>query len=280
MKHTRLLTRLVLVICTMGAIVLYSVLANASGINFANPSANSESFFSAQVEMINSYYNYNELNLPAGQKSSEYGYVPGVSLTLMYRNPFDESDYRFNVSFANTNLTYDGTDNGGNPLIGSSTARFLDASALMDIYTIKNWQTELYLGVGYHSWERGVCMASSSGGYTENYSWGYMPIGLRRRLDLSDNLSIEPDLSGRIMFAGQIAIPAYNANLNLGNRFGVDFRAPIEYRIDEMFSALITPWIDYSEIGKSNTSSSSVSVYEPDSCTWQGGVNIGIKVYL
>ena len=64
----------------------------------------------------------------------------------------------------------------------------------------------------------------------------------------------------------------------LGNKFGVNFQAPIQYRFDESFSGLITPWIDYSQIGMSNVVPSSIgNLYEPNSRTWQYGANIGVR---
>ena len=230
-----------------------------------------------QFEMENYYFNYSELNLPMqsyGQaKSNEYGYVPGFKASYLYQD-LEQSgmDFRLSLSIANASITYDGSTASGY-LQGASTATFMDAQFLTNLYYFKSIELSTYAGVGYHKWDRGVCMANGGSGYTENYSWGYIPVGVRREFMLTNELSIEPDLSYRFMFAGQIKIPYYNANWSLGNKFGVNFQAPIQYRFDESFSGLITPWIDYSEIGASGV----IPPYEPSSRTWQYGANIGVR---
>jgi len=238
---------------------------------------------SVQFEMENYYYNYSELNLPMQSygpaKSDEYGYVPGFKLSYMYQN-LEQSgmDFRLSLSIANTNITFDGSNRGGY-LMGTSTAKFMDAQFLTNLYYFQDIALATYAGIGYHTWDRGVCTASGGSGYTENYSWGYIPVGVRREFMLTDELSIEPDLSYRFMFAGQMAIPSFNASMTLGNKFGVNLQAPIQYRFDESFSGLITPWIDYSEIGQSDTVPSTQGlIYEPNSRTWQYGANIGVRM--
>ncbi|MFA6076096.1 MAG: hypothetical protein WCV63_08865 [Negativicutes bacterium] len=239
-----------------------------------------------QFEMENYYYNYSELNLPIrtyGQlKSDESGYVPGFKFSYLYQDLEQHGlDFRLSLSIANSSINYAGTDFNGNPTSGVSTAKFMDAQLLANLYYFKSIELAAYSGVGYHSWDRGVCMANGGSGFMENYSWGYIPVGIRREFFVNSELSIEPDLSYRFMFAGKMAIPSYETTMTLGNKFGVNFQMPIQYRFDETFSGLLTPWIDYSEIGISNAVWSPVKqayYYEPDSRTWQYGANIGVRV--
>ena len=251
-------------------------------VNFAEVAGAAE-HQAVQFEMENYYYNYSELNLPMqsyGQaKSNEYGYVPGFKFSYLYQDLEGSGmDFRLSLSIANTNITYDGSNALGY-LKGTSTAKFMDAQFLTNLYYFQTIELATYAGIGYHTWDRGVCMANGGSGYTENYSWGYIPVGIRREFQLTKELSVEPDLSYRFMFVGQMAIPTYNASMTLGNKFGINFQAPFQYRFDEAFSGLITPWIDYSEIGQSNVVSSSIgNLYEPDSLTWQYGVNIGVRL--
>ncbi|MEI6286140.1 MAG: hypothetical protein WCP79_06510 [Bacillota bacterium] len=253
-------------------LIVTFVFTNYSGVSCAAERQ------AVQFEMENYYYNYSELNLPIianrQLKSDEYGYVPGFKISYLYQNLEYGSDYRLSLSIANTSLNYDGTDQTGIPMTGTSTATFMDAQVLANLYYFQSIELATYAGIGYHKWDRGVYNPPGDNKFVENYSWGYIPVGVRREFMLTNELSIEPDVSYRFMFAGQISIPYYNANWNLGNKFGVNFQAPIQYRFDESFSGLITPWIDYSEIGASGN----IVPYEPSSRTWQYGANIGVRL--
>lgn len=256
---------------------------------YAQPAAALEKQ-AVQFEMENYYYNYSE-SIPFmpdknfQPRSNEYGYVPGFKVSYLYQN-LEQSgmDFRLSLSIANNSITYDGSvTNVANPyyVMGQSTAKFMDAQFLTNLYYFRGIELATYAGVGYHSWDRGVCMANGGSGYMENYSWGYIPVGIRREFMLSNELSIEPDISVRFMFAGKMSVPYLGTTMTLGNKYGANFQIPVQYRFDETFSGLITPWIDYSEIGQSDSVWSPTQgkyYYEPNSSTWQYGVNIGVRL--
>jgi hypothetical protein len=238
------------------------------------------------------YFDYHEgLTLPL--KSAEIGWVPGLHATWSRNGTSPALFGRAGVDLTLANTTYDGSfqDASGNvyPYQGTTKNTMVNAFGNIGI-TFSNLSNPprtltAYTGIGYHFWNRGV---AGSGGYREYYAWKYVPVGLRMDYRANSELTGAVEASAKIMFGGTIKVflsdvdPALgNINMDLGNRPGWRVEAPLYYQIWSL-----TPWFEYSGIGKSNTvplvinglPSDSVAAYEPSSTTHQFGLKVGARV--
>ena len=152
---------------------------------------------------------------------------------------------------------------------------------------LKFMESQLYCGLGYRRWYRGISADSNGASFNEVYSWLYVPVGVRYSHVFSKKFNCELDFSARLTLAGMTSISNlvvnganYNVDLRLGDGYGADLRVPFNYQINPALGIVVTPWLDYYSIGASKwyaVGSSGKQVMEPDSRTIQCGSDFGLK---
>jgi len=227
-------------------------------------------------------------------KSTESGWLPGFGLAYGYKGknygpPAPYARLALDLTVANTH--YDGSDQVGNPLLGTTRNVFVKGEGNLGLtFSTLNPPREFtafYTGLGYRFWERGL--GSDASGYREHYSWKYVPVGMGVGYRVNEKWSGAVDASARIMFGGSILVflsdldPGYNdPRMSLGNRPGWRVEAPLYYRFWSF-----TPWFEHSYIGRSNSEEVTyygrplnprMAVYEPSSTTYQFGLAVGARV--
>jgi hypothetical protein len=245
-----------------------------------------------EFSLMYNYFDYKE-DLPAPKKSTEQGWLPGFYLGLDY-NKRDDLYSKIFFEFSFGNLKYDGTTQLGTPIaFTDDNYQFLfrgewdigyNFAATKDIAIIP------YVGYGYRYWSRGQATVTSTySSYNEKYYWHYIPVGIRADIDISKKLAIEPNVGLRLMFYGRMTAyftdldPKYNdPEFKLGNRIGYYAEIPFKYKLSQVWSVVIKPWYEYSEIGQSDTVPVTYNgalnsyAYEPSSRTHQYGLNVGL----
>jgi hypothetical protein len=237
--------------------------------------------------MLNSF-DYKE-DFPPPGKSSESGWLFGIALRYTYKGGTELPLYgRLHFDFSPS-----GTEYGSNEELGLGIMRDYTE-------TSSNWFSRLefdggytfhrifgsslnmttYTGYGYRFWRREISNHGNLLGYAEDYSWGYIPVGVVAELPVTGNWSVGLEMALRIMVTGSIYIALEqfrNPTLTLGNRLGWFASVPMEYTSDSGWGAGFTAWYEYSAIGQSEQSPTIVvgqqqgAIYEPPSRTHQFG---------
>jgi hypothetical protein len=228
------------------------------------------------------YYDYNEVQ--SGEwLDSEKGWLAGTNFIFKSQNR-DNGYWQIVYEPVIDNTHYNGFYLGTNQPSQSTTATELTTLEFTYANPV-NENTYVSVGLGYHSWDRILSEYQE-----EVYSWFYIPLGFRWTIGAGRRLEGAIDISARIMFAGRMAgrnMGYKDFYVNLGNKPGYRIALPLTYHLNSLWAFTITPWYDYSSIGKSNSvpwyqrnGSYEGEVYEPDSTTKQYGINIGTKLYF
>ena len=244
---------------------------------------------SLEIDVQSFFDNYQEaggsLN---GQSlnSTENGLLNGLRLSYMRTNPDSDRDFRINALLSFGNTTYAG-NYPNEPATGVSNNLIMAIEVLTMYDYIQIIESQLYFGLGYRRWQLGLCSVSSKSSVSEAYSWLYVPVGLRHSHEFSSDLSCEIDFSARMMLAGRFSASDLQVNgqicgvdMALGSQYGVDLRVPFAYKLSKEFALVVTPWIDYSQMGASNSaniSGTSYQLIEPPNSTWQFGADLGLR---
>lgn len=250
-----------------------------------------------EVGLGDRWFDYKE-DLTPPLKSNESGWVPSARFAYNYQgvdNPI-YAEVSFRYSSATTD--YDGSLQDGTPAEGHSDCTWWNFEFLAG-YIVRNFiSTPIrlipYAGLGYRMWERNL---GGTDPYKEEYTWWYLPVGVRLDVPLTTEFTIGVDASIRVMFGGQLLIdfdePGWTEpDLSLGNRIGYKLQIPMNYQFNPAFSIGINPWYEYIRIGASDTQSVTglsdpsesliniMSVKEPASDTHEYGVDVGIRFWF
>jgi len=220
------------------------------------------------------YFDYKE-DLPAPLKSTESGWLPSVylSYTRMKKSDLFVKIYG---DYASGDITFDGTTMGGTPISFSDSRQKLlkiEADFGYAFGVTEHFLLIPYVGYGYRYWERGQARITSTYiEYEEDYSWSYMPIGLKADYYINERWNIGGTIAIHIMFNGKMKIG--DTEFDLGNKTGFYADLPVTYKFTSNWSIVGTPWYEYSEIGQSNIVA---GYYEPASKTNQYGFKLGVS---
>lgn len=228
----------------------------------ALPGAAAAGGSSLEIGLGYHYFDYQEeLNPPF--RSTEIGWLPSIHLSYAYQSPALIYTRVF-VDFAGGDVTFDGTTQGGTPI------RFTDSRQQFfkfewnigyPFQVTENFRLIPFVGYGYRYWLRGKPMATATfRTFEEEYSWSYVPIGLKAECDLGNRWSVGATLAVNLMFNGkmearfsQVLAGANDLEFDLGNRPGFYAELPVTYRFTKNWAVVGTPWYEHSEIGRSNT---------------------------
>jgi hypothetical protein len=252
-----------------------SMAENAAPVE--NPSA-------IKLGMTYYYFDYKEdLILP--DKSTEYGWLPGIYLDYTFKKKSSIYAKVF-ISYATADITYDGSNTAGEPVkFGNQTAKMLKFETNIG-YAIpigKDFLLIPYLGYGYQYWERGdnrYLAEFNTVTVQEVYKWHYIPVGIKADYNITEKLNISASAAANLMFWGTMkAYLSYigypDTEFTLGNRIGFYAEIPVTYKFTNNIGITVTPWYEYSSFGQSDVDAAT-GFYEPSSKTTKYGVNAGI----
>ncbi len=232
-----------------------------------------------------SYYqfDYQEL-LTLPLKSTEKGLLPGVSARLALEPRAGHWFLRGSFDFASAQAKYDGSTQAGKPLVEDNPHLLVNLDGTVGWIAFSG--VALYSGLGGRYWRRG-------GSYSEEYSWFYLPLGLRLQLGLGRDFRLGLDASARFMFGGLIRVnlseldSGFNNPLaRLGSRIGYHLEVPLTCQVAAGWAVVLAPWFEYSAIGQSEyfavtqNSKTVAAGFEPSSRTMQYGALAGLEVAL
>ncbi|HIJ80037.1 MAG: hypothetical protein OEY01_16345 [Desulfobulbaceae bacterium] len=271
--------------------MLFAAIGITTGNAWADTNKKADSPHSFEAGINYFHFDYKE-DLTPPSKSTEEEWLPGTRLVYTYKAGEATMPiyYRILVDYADGDTDYDGSTQAGDPAYGTTDNTFFTGELNIG-YTFKGYvDVTAYTGVGYRYWDRGDI--GGPGSYSEEYSWGYLPVGVRTDYKITDKLSGAVDISAHYMFGGRIKVlfseydPTYNnGKADLGNKMGWKVEAPVQYRFTPKWSFVATPWFEFSKIGRGDnfilTDGSTVLIaYEPASETKQYGVTLGFKAHF
>jgi hypothetical protein len=249
---------------------------------------------SLEASLKYQYFDYKE-KLDDPLKSNETGFLPGLHLTYSYQGVNNPLYGRLLFEYTEAKTDYDGSTQAGMPVKSKTDSRFNTWEGNIG-YTLKPRQTMLpiniafYTGFGYRYWNRGL------GGqlpYSEEYSWKYIPVGLRGTYRISEKWTGEVDVALWIMFDPEIQVnfsdldPNFNnPKKSLGNTLGWKIEIPINYMFFNHWSLELAPSYEFYGFGKSDPFTITyagvpvLSGYEPDSRTNIYSMRLGVKFHF
>ena len=239
------------------------------------------------------YFDYDE-DTPPLTESTEEGWLPGFHIAYGYQGLKSPIYGQILFEYTDYETDFDGTDQIGTPVKSDTDNELMTWEGTIG-YTFRKpggfkFDLTAYTGLGYRYWEREL------GGllpFSEEYSWKYVPAGLRADYQISDKWSCTLDISARFMFDGEIqvnlseAIPGLNdPEVDLGSKTGYKVLAPFQYRFHKSWSLVVVPWYEYSAIDESDTflitfaGMPSGIGFEPSSETRQYGINLNVRHFF
>lgn len=242
-----------------------------------------------QIGMTYYYFDYKE-DLVMPDKSTEYGWLPGIYLDYTFKKKSSIYAKVF-LSYATADITYDGsTQPSGTPL------KFTDESARMlkvetnigyAIPIAKGFLLIPYLGCGYQYWERGDSRIIPDSGGTveiqEVYKWFYIPVGIKADYNITEKLNISASAAANFVFNSKMTayfsfVGLPDTEFTLGNRIGFYAEVPVTYKFTDNIGISVTPWYEYSSFGGSDWEviEGPIIAREPSSRTNKYGINAGI----
>lgn len=243
------------------------------------------------------HFDYKE-DLPAGFKSNEEGWLPGIRLGYDYHGQDNPAYVRLVFEYTDADTDYDGTianldgtAQTGIPFTDVTDNTFVTWEGNIG-YTFRKslgpFRLTPYTGLGYRYWDRSLHGPSP---FSEEYSWWYIPAGFQADFEINDRWSGTLDVCARLMFGGKIQVnlgeinPLLNSpEVDLGNEPGVRVELPFRYRPNGRLGFSFAPWYEYSSIDRSDSflitlgGSPFGQGYEPASDTHQYGMRLGVNV--
>ncbi|MGD0623189.1 MAG: hypothetical protein ABSB32_00555 [Thermodesulfobacteriota bacterium] len=271
------------------------ILSTAVWATFAvGPLYAGEYAHSLEASLKYQYFDYKE-KLSEPLKSNETGFLPGLHLTYAYQGVNNPLYGRLLFEYTEGKTDYDGSTQAGMPVKSKTNNRFTNYEANIG-YTFKQSPTTLpaniafYTGFGYRYWNRGL---DGQLPYSEEYSWKYIPVGLRGTYRINEKWTGEVDLALWIMFDAEIQVNFSNWDPNfnnpkksLGNTLGWKIEIPFNYMFLNHWSLEFAPSYEFYGFGKSDPFTVTyagvpvLSGYEPDSRTNIYSMRLGVKFHF
>jgi hypothetical protein len=257
------------------------------------PPKHGHRFFDVALDL--SRYDYAEAVAPG--KSTESGTLPGVYFFFRSQESPRSNYWTLGFEYSPGGTHYDGTTQAPafTPVQQDTSNAFLrlEGDYGFKLFCLSNELpgcAKFYTGLGIRLWTRGKSqVVDGVASPSEDYSWVYLPFGLRFEKMLTENLSFALDASARWMVAGAITVKfsdlyasVQDASGSLGGKLGGRLELPVQYRISGEIALSFAPWFEYSAIGQGSTfeiiQSGKVVEhgYEPNSRTYQYGSRFGV----
>lgn len=231
------------------------------------------------------YYNYDykeELDSPL--KSTEEEWI--TAMRLYYNYSANDSGYVLFFAEASVadDTDYDGSTQTGIPVKQTTKNDFRKVELNLG-YTFKG-QMPLsltpFVGLGYRFWMRDL------GGYKEDYSWFYIPLGLRVAWAPHERISMALNAAVNFMFDGEMTVYDWDykdTTVELDDKIGYAVELPVTFNLARHWSIVMTPWYEYSKIGQSayepifykDGTYTGYALREPSSRTHQYGLRAGVE---
>ncbi len=201
-------------------------------------------------------------------KSTENGQITGADLTATYwMSPYNINIYGANpptealhakLSYASGTTTYDGSDQQGSPIVEKGKKnRFIDVGATLSTPFV--WETRGFVGLGYRTWARGVDAAPPS--YREDYDWFHADTGVTKRVELTPDLWLMPELDLSLPFLSQLTVDLSKfstsevtlktARVSLDVKPYYRVQLPLAYALAANVQVGLSPWYQHISIGGS-----------------------------
>lgn len=240
-----------------------------SSISTVTAFAATDKVNSVEVSVNHYHYNYEERQ-GSYVPDSEKAWMNGVHLSYKSQEATTKEYWEARYDVTNQNTHYDGHYlASGLPVQSTTENRISDIQVVYGIPINNEKNQYIYAGIGNRNWKRGL-----SKNQNETYNWSYIPVGYRNEFKINEKVAAAVDVSAKFMFNGTMKAEENNMEFTLGNKPGFRAEVPITYNMDEQWALKLTPWYEYSAIGKSNVVG---GYYEPDSVTHQCGMNIGVQ---
>lgn len=221
----------------------------------------------------------------------EDGYIPGLVLGLSHST--DRWLFAGDFSFHSGEVLYTGQTNTGIPINTQTKQNIFDLALRTEYWqqSSKGLEYALYLGAGYHHWDRDIRPTSINGlpvsGLFETYTWWTGFVGVKTEWYEAENIHSTFDVrllkiinpSIYVNFNGTYD----NSRLTLGEKLGIKLSVPWWYGMSPTSSLLFEPYVEDYELGRSETTTLTSngspvgSVFEPRSQTVNYGLTVGIS---
>jgi len=286
MKNTSRMESRILVNSIIKGIITLSLLFSPLSII---PAAG-EGIHVAEGGLLLYHIDYRE-TLPDTLKSTETGWLTGISLGYEYFGISNPVMATVHMDYTYSHTKYDGTTQTGTPITTTTHNYILDIEATLGFIALRPSFSPLllipYIGFGYRHWYRGLVNNNS---YYEVYSWYYLPIGCRGEYFLTPVITVGLDISYWKMMGGKIKVAlsrldsGYNdPESDLGNKYGYKIKIPVKYRFRPRWNLMVEPWYEYFKIGRGETFDITYNGslwgrgYEPPSRTCQYGITVAVQ---
>lgn len=219
-----------------------------------------------QIEVGFRYFQYDfKEQIPPPKKSMETGSLPGIQLAAehFFSDEVDASGLQAKFEYASGTIKYDGSlqtqtgEYAGDAVAATPTQIYDIQSRYVHNIEIDyfNKRFDVLIGYGYHRWFRGT--DGSPGGYDVDYTWHYVPIGVRADLFKNDAWSIRLQGDLKLIFSGmakasmsQVDPQLSDMALPLGSGTAVRIEVATERRLPGNWSVKIAPWYEQTNISR------------------------------
>jgi len=230
------------------------------------------------------YYDYKE-ELTSPLKSTEEEWI--TALRFYYNYSANDSGYI--LLYAETSLVddtdYDGSTQTGIPVKQTTENDFRKLELNLG-YTFKGGlplSFTPYVGIGYRYWMRDL------GSFKEDYTWFYIPLGLRVAWAPTQQISVALNASVNFTFDGEMTVYDWagvaDTTVQLDDKPGYSVELPVTFNLARHWAIVMTPWYEYSKIGQSayepifykDGTYTGFVLREPSSRTNQYGLRAGVE---
>jgi hypothetical protein len=231
-------------------------------------------------------FHYKETDAQGALLDLEDGLLPGVEGGIGVHN--DGYTLLLSGSLHGGTITYDGQTQSGTPLTTDTEERIVDVSALIKFHTGRSKDSlRVIEGLGYREWRRDIQPTNISSRLYEVYRWRYLMLGMEA--DVFHNgqwkASFDLRLTRPVHPTIEIDASIYDPlTLELGARYGMNFRFPIEYRFASRQAIVITPYWQTWFLERSNSkrlysngNPTGLIATEPDSETVILGITASLR---
>lgn len=240
------------------------------------------------------HFDYRERDDTGKLLNREDGYIPGVQLGLSHT--VDRWQFAGDFAYHGGAVSYTGLTNLGSPISTHTRQNIVDLAVRAEYWqqSSKGANYALYLGAGYHHWDRDILSTTTAsgayvGGLFESYAWWSGFIGIKGDVyeSASSSLLLDARLLQTIKPTMSVTFGQYdNITLALGERVGVRLSLPWRHTLSHSSSLNIEPYAESYELGRSATApltsngTAVGNVFEPRSHTVNYGLVLGISQHF